>query len=360
MTSTLSLVPDVAVANQYAHRTIGGKKDFEIFDYARRHNLNVLLEGPTGSAKTTAIMAYAAKNKLRFYSVSSSGGTEPSQLFGKFIPDAKSGDGFVWQDGPVTELFRNGGILLLNEINFIPERIQSVLFSALDARREIQLLDHQGEVIRAHKDLTIFADMNPDYQGTRPLNAALRNRFPIQLVWDYDSKVEAKLIHSVSLRHLGDGLRAAFKRGEIETPVSTNLLMEFERIASAVSVDFALVNFANHFHADERQVVDTVTGTVYSNLVNEIQPSSQQGEFVIEQDEDDVEDTQDESVELTDGFVDEEGRSLDPEDWDIDDLRKQDLKFIRKMASLCTDNQDELQMIHTASKYTIIKWLCEA
>jgi MoxR-like ATPase len=36
--------------------------------------------------------------------------------------------------------------------------------------------------------------MNPDYIGTTPLNYAFRNRFDIQIPWDYDDAVEEKLI----------------------------------------------------------------------------------------------------------------------------------------------------------------------
>jgi hypothetical protein len=268
----LAEVPDIGQAKSYIHRQFpGGWEDFDLFDHAMAKRRNVLIEGPTGPGKTKAVRAYAAAKSKSFYRVSSSIGLEPSQLFGKYIPNPSGG--FVWQDGPVTDLVRHGGVLLLNEVNFIPERVGTVLFSLLDEGREIQLVDHRAEVIRAHqgnhcwcrakdcsdKMLLIVADMNPDYEGTRPLNKAFRNRFAIQLVWDYDPEVEKKLIKTKTIRLVMAQLRQ--QADTFDTPVSTNMGMEFEETAKELGVEFAMLNFTSHFAGPERPVIKTVLDT---------------------------------------------------------------------------------------------------
>jgi len=270
-------VPDIAsvppreVFDSYVGRQVGGQDYMNVFGYARAHHVNCLIEGPTGSGKTHAARAYAAHEGMRFYSVSSSIGLEPSQLFGKYIPNTGPGGGFVWQDGPVTSLVRHGGLLLLNEVNFIPERVGTVLFSLLDSRREIQLVDHKAEVIKAHPDLLIVADMNPDYAGTRALNAAFRNRFGIQLSWGYDTDIEAKLIASATLRKMAAQLRKSHAEGKLETPISTNALMEFERMGKALGLDFARYNYVQHFAEEERAAVDKVFDTYKHALRTEFE-----------------------------------------------------------------------------------------
>lgn len=269
----LASVPPSEFLTSYIGREIvPGKSEFDVFDYAFQHAHNVLIEGPTGPGKTSAVMAYAAREKKPFYAVASNIGIEPSQLFGKYVPDLAGG--FKWVDGPVTDLVRNGGVLLLNEVNFIPERVATVLFGLLDKRRSITLLDHEAEVIVANDDLLILADMNPDYEGTRPLNKAFRNRFAIQLFWDYDDKVEAKLIKADSLRVMAQQFRKAQQAGDYETPCSTNMLIEFEKITKDMGFDFAKSNFVNHFGSDERQAAGVVVETHRASIEADLFPSA--------------------------------------------------------------------------------------
>jgi hypothetical protein len=173
---------------------------------------------------------------------------------------------WVWIDGPVTDVVRNGGVLLLDEVNFINPKIYTVLYSLMDGRRNITLLDHLGETIQAHKDLTIFATMNPDYIGTTPLNFAFRNRFDIQIPWDYDDKVENKLVDSKSLLALARQLRTEAAKGQYETPISTNMLMEFHQFVDALGYEFAVENFIAHFSADEAASVRLVFQTFEYNI----------------------------------------------------------------------------------------------
>lgn len=260
---------DMSVFTEYVPRKVtSGMLDLDVFAMADAQNLNVLIEGPTGSGKTSGSMAYAAREKKMFYAVPSHSGAEQSQLFGKYVPDGKGG--FVWVDGPVTTLVRHGGVLLINEVNFLPERIASVLFGLLDKRRLIQLLDHKGETILAHKDLLIVADCNPGYRGTRALNEAFRNRFAIKMFWDYDDSVEQHLIKSKSLIRMAKQFRAA--GDQYRTPISTNMLIEFERFVALAGIDFAVINFLNTFPGDERSSAQLVVNTHQANIVSDLSP----------------------------------------------------------------------------------------
>ena len=185
-------------------------------------------------------------------------------MTGKFVSDGHGG--FAWIDGPVTDVVRNGGVLLLDEVNFINPKIYTNLYSLTDGRRTITLLDHHGETIEAHKDLTIFATMNPDYIGTTPLNFAFRNRFDIQIPWDYDDAVEAKLIDSKALRELMKQLRTEAAKGQYETPISTNMGMEFCHFIEALGYEFSVENFIAHFTTDEQPSVRMVFQTHEHNI----------------------------------------------------------------------------------------------
>lgn len=250
-------VPDESLAERYQNRSIHGVKDFSILDVARRNHDNVLLMGDTGSGKTMVGAAYAAKNGDWYYSLPCDVSIDPSALFGKMSTTDTPGK-FEWLDGPVTQIVRTGGVLNISEVNFMPPKIAASLYPLLDGRRYVPLLGHKGEVVHAHERLLVIADMNPNYRGTIELNDAFRNRFPVKIAWGYDTEVESRLVKSAELRNIVRKLRDM--GSEIATPVSTNLMMEFERMATApdLTFDFAVANFVMAFRANERDAVMNV------------------------------------------------------------------------------------------------------
>ena len=262
-------VPDQKWAKQYVNRKIDGVLDFDIFDKALANHDNVLIEGGAGSGKTIAVQSYASARGMRYFNVSSNNGIDPSQLFGRWIPNP-NGVGYLWQDGAVTQLFRYGGVLLLNEVNFLPTRVSTVLFSGLDYRREIQLLENGGEVIKAHPNLLIVADMNYGYKGTQELNQAFADRFAIKLEFPYDKAIETKVVGNKALLTLADQLRAQYDVEEIATPISTRGLVAFVSNAKTFGIDFAITSYVNGFQKEERAGVRLACETHKFNIANEL------------------------------------------------------------------------------------------
>lgn len=247
-----AFVPDSKYATGYVHRTVRGVYDFDLMDYAMRNGVNILFRGHTGSGKTMLGMAFAAANGYPYYSVPCDVSMEPSALFGRWIPTGDPESPHEWIDGPVTELVRHGGVLNLSEVNLMSPRITGSLFPLLDHRRCIPLMYHRGEVVRAHKNLLIVADMNPNYQGTQKLNQAFENRFPIKEDWNYDAAVEKELVKVPEILDLADRIRNDPK---YRTPVSTNAMVDFVKFANDLGLDFAIHNFAAPFMDAERESV---------------------------------------------------------------------------------------------------------
>ena len=266
-----ALVPSNEEYEAYISRTINGKWDLDLLQYARSTKHNVMLFGPTGSAKTTAVRAYAAREKLPFYSVPCNGAIEPTQLFGKWVPTETAGQ-LEWMDGPVTRLVREGGVLLVDEVNFATAAFLAVLHPLLDSRRVLSLLDHEGEVIRAHPEFQVVAAYNPRYRGTRPLNEAFLNRFAMKLPFPYLPEVEKELVQiAPTLIDVATQLRRSHDQGEINTPVSTNMLMEFEDFAQDLGYAWASENFLSAFQPEERAAVKNVLELHQDELVSQFQ-----------------------------------------------------------------------------------------
>jgi MoxR-like ATPase len=258
-----ALIPDPRIADIYTPRYPFGMHEFDLFDQARDLRHNILLAGPTGSAKTTVARAYAAARGLPFVSVEFNGGMDVATVLGHTtITDT---GGVEWVDGEVTLVARYGGIDLLDECNMAPPRFAAAFHGALDDRRRMTLVDH-AETVRLHRDcLNIGAYNDTDYYGTTALNQAFNDRFAIQLQWGYDDNVEETRVgrHSQAVLEVGRTLRMT---DDIETPVSTRALEDFIKHARALGVDAAIGLFSNKFHAAERTIVFRTLEAQASNI----------------------------------------------------------------------------------------------
>lgn len=267
------LIPVGKFGSGYINRKVAGSVlDFDVLDAARRTKKNVLIEGPTGSAKTSLVFAYAARESLPIVTVACNGAVDLRALLGGWVPS--TGGEFTYAAGDIFEVVRHGGILYLDEVNFLPPKIAAVLYGLLDGRRTLYLPEAAGSevptVVEAHEDFFVVASLNPGYLGTRPLNPAFRNRFTVKLDWGYNDEVEAKLIKSASLRELAVRLRERVTAGDLTTPVPTNVLMDFEEIVGELGFEFAAENFTNNFDVTERPVVVEVLAIYRDRIVSEL------------------------------------------------------------------------------------------
>lgn len=277
-------IPDPSVAARYVGRKVYGVWDATIADDASERGVNILMMGDTGSGKTLFGEAYASHKQRPYYSIPCDVSIDPSALFGRMQPTDTVGK-YEWQDGPATQVVRGpcgladkckdptcmAGVLNFSEVNFMPPKIAASAYPLLDGRRYIPLLAHKGEIVRAHKGLVIIADMNPNYRGTMELNEAFKNRFEHKLKWGYDPEVEETLVKSPTLRLLASKLRA-MNGVELQSPVSTNMLMEFEAFAKNgnLGLEFATHNFLAAFKPSEQDPISKVFDLNKSKLTADI------------------------------------------------------------------------------------------
>lgn len=288
------LVPPSWFADDYVSRSFSGWTDVALLEYAKQVRHNVLMFGPTGPGKTSCVYAYAAQENIPVVNVACNGAIDPSTMFVRPVIGSTSiedvmaaldevctalgvsrakvapadlvhywsmaatlcGNKVELVESDVVAVMRHGGIVYLDEVNFMPPRVAAVLHGALDKRRTIVLAEKGNEAIKLHPDCQIIGTYNPGYGGTKPLNEAFKNRFALQLAFDYNPEIEKQFITSIpSLHDLAEKLRTAHDNGDIETPTGPNLLAEFETFAQDLGVDFAIDNFMARFEADERSSV---------------------------------------------------------------------------------------------------------
>lgn len=250
----LSLIPSQQWADGYVSRDVLGHQDLDLFDGAKKIQQNIIMEGPTGSAKSMVAKAYAAKHGVPFARVNFNGAMDPAAVLGFVHIGA---DGEVEQvDGDATLVVRFGGVLFLDEANMTHAKLGAAFHQILDDDRRLTLVDF-GETVNAHPDLLILGAYNKGYTGTARLNEAFIDRFHIPLDWDYDESVEQTLVGDFSERLL-DVARNIRRLDEVRTPVSTRTLVAFIEQVDAFGYDTAAALFTNRFDPIERPSVSRV------------------------------------------------------------------------------------------------------
>jgi len=152
-------------------------------------NGHVLLEGVPGLAKTRAVTALAQSLNAQYQRVQFTPDLLPADLVGTLIYQPQSG-AFRVRKGPV---FAN--ILLADEINRAPAKVQSALLEAM-AERQVSF----GRQTFPLPDMfMVMATQNPiEQEGTYPLPEAQLDRFLMQVNIDYpDAASERSILQLV-------------------------------------------------------------------------------------------------------------------------------------------------------------------
>jgi len=160
---------------------IGQKRLLERLVIALLADGHILLEGVPGLAKTLSIKSLGAALDLDFSRIQFTPDLLPADLTGTLIYSPKDGS-FSTKKGPV---FTN--ILMADEINRAPAKVQSALLEAMQ-ERQVTLGD---ETHRLPEPFLVLATQNPiEQEGTYPLPEAQVDRFMLKVQVDYPEKDE--------------------------------------------------------------------------------------------------------------------------------------------------------------------------
>ncbi len=146
---------------------------------------HILIEGVPGLAKTSAVKALADTVHADFKRIQFTPDLLPADLVGTEIYRPKTGD-FSIKKGP---LFNN--IILADEINRAPSKVQSALLEAMQ-ERQVTIGDTTFPLA---DPFLVMATQNPiEQEGTYPLPEAQVDRFMLKVLIDYPDKAEEKEI----------------------------------------------------------------------------------------------------------------------------------------------------------------------
>lgn len=146
-------------------------------------NNHVLIEGVPGLAKTLAVTTLSRTIQASFHRLQFTPDLLPADLLGTLIYNPRSGE-FTTKKGPI---FAN--IILADEINRAPAKVQSALLEAMQ-ERQITIGD---ESYLLDDPFMVLATQNPiEQEGTYPLPEAQVDRFMLKLKVSYPDRNEEK------------------------------------------------------------------------------------------------------------------------------------------------------------------------
>ena len=183
-------------------------------------NGHLLLEGVPGLAKTLAVKTLASAIQTSFRRIQFTPDLLPADLVGTLVYNPKTGD-FGTRKGPV---FAN--VVLADEINRAPAKVQSAL---LEAMQERQVTIGQ-ETFPLPNPFLVLATQNPiEQEGTYPLPEAQIDRFMLKLVVKYPSLDEERRILDANARTSVDS--------SVRPVVDPNAILRARKVVDEIYVD---------------------------------------------------------------------------------------------------------------------------
>ncbi|MGY2125915.1 AAA family ATPase [Nocardia gipuzkoensis] len=240
----------------YHVRKLAGRADVDVLQTMRAAEVPVLLYGPPGTGKTSLIEA--AYGDL--LTVQGDGDTTVADLVGEYT---QSPDGtFVFVHGPLVRAMREGRVLFIDDATLIPPTVLSVVYPAMDGRKEIVIKAHGGEVVKAAPGFFVVAGHNPGVHGAI-LSDALASRFAFQVQVGSDYDLAAQLGVERRAVKVARELAARQEKGEVGWAPQLRELLAFRKIAAATDSATAAANLIGAAPEDDRAIVAAVVRSVY-------------------------------------------------------------------------------------------------
>ncbi|MGC9512090.1 MAG: AAA family ATPase [Fidelibacterota bacterium] len=181
---------------------------------------HILLEGVPGLAKTLTVNSLALSIKTLFHRIQFTPDLLPADLIGTLIYNQKT-SGFEVKKGPI---FAN--IILADEINRSPAKVQSALLEAMQ-ERQVTIGDN---TYKLEEPFLVLATQNPiEQEGTYPLPEAQVDRFMLKIRVTYPSKEEEmKILNLMTGAQLPKSVKAV---------VTPEQIIQAKKVVRGIYVD---------------------------------------------------------------------------------------------------------------------------
>ena len=183
-------------------------------------NGHILLEGVPGLAKTLMVKTLAKLIETNFQRIQFTPDMLPADLLGTLIYNQRTGE-FDTRKGPI---FSN--IILADEINRSPAKVQSALLEAMQ-ERQVTIGEN---TFALDAPFLVMATQNPiEQEGTYPLPEAQVDRFMFKLIVDYPDRSSERLVLRQNTK--------SFNIDKINSIISPNDILDAQSVIHDIYVD---------------------------------------------------------------------------------------------------------------------------
>lgn len=189
-------------------------------------NGHILLEGVPGLAKTATISALAQCIRTKFQRIQFTPDLLPSDLIGNLIYVPKDST-YIVKKGPI---FAN--IVLADEINRAPAKVQSALLEAMQERQ----VTIGEETFLLPEPFLVLATQNPiEQEGTYALPEAQVDRFMLKVVVTYPNEEEEKKIMRLAAR--------TSQRPPLSPVIEPGVIMQMRKLVDDIYLDEQIADY---------------------------------------------------------------------------------------------------------------------
>ncbi len=183
-------------------------------------NGNLLLEGVPGLAKTLSLRTLAGAIQGKFQRIQFTPDMLPADIVGTLIYNPREGT-FETKHGPI---FAN--LVLADEINRAPAKVQSALLEAMQ-ERQVTL---GNDTYLLPEPFLVLATQNPiEQEGTYPLPEAQVDRFMLKLVIGYPNRAEELAIQ--------ESMGTSKPNLEVQPVVTTDDIIAAREVVNTIYID---------------------------------------------------------------------------------------------------------------------------
>lgn len=257
------------------------------------------LVGPTGSGKSTLVEQACAYTGRPYVRVNMTGDVDTAQLLG--MPgvgiDPKTGNSITtWTDGVVTEVVKKGGVLLIDEYEWMPSEIFYALQWLMEYKnntpshrgklflKEMPAAKSSDRLIEPHKDFILVmagntvgqGDTSGKFAGAQVLSTASLNRIDTWIELGYLDRTHEIAIIKKQYPGLADGkisdllkfselVRAAYEQGNIAITMSPRQLLNIARKMEYWGDELRAIrsSFFNGLTEEDKKLANEICQKVY-------------------------------------------------------------------------------------------------